>query len=77
MNHPNTHASLNADCPLPSRRLIAMLQRLRLGFSIRRERRALAGLLDWQLQDLGLSREQATAESRRGLLDLPSGRATR
>lgn len=41
---------------------------------VARERRILKTLTDAQLRDMGLTREQALAESRRSPLDLPKGR---
>ena len=41
---------------------------------VARERSALKALSDAQLRDIGLTREQALAESRRSPLDLPQDR---
>jgi len=44
--------------------------------SLYRQRRALASLSAARLQDLGLTRAQALAESRRSLWDIPAQRSS-
>lgn len=48
------------------------LQLLRL--QIYNERRVLGKLTDRELEDIGINRQDASLESRRGLRDLPRGR---
>ncbi len=50
------------------------LARLYLALAIGRERRRLRTLTDDALADIGLTRQQALLESRRGWLDLPAER---
>lgn len=61
-----THAAAPA-CRAPAFPLRAALQ-------IRRERRALAGLSDGALNDIGLTRAEARSEARRPLWDVPARR---
>lgn len=54
--------------------LSQLLSRIILALRIRRERDQLAKLSDSQLADIGVDREAATKESRRGLTDIPEHR---
>lgn len=47
-----------------------------LAFRVSDERRRLADLEDWQLEDIGVTRAQADAESKRPFEDLPVVRAS-
>jgi uncharacterized protein YjiS (DUF1127 family) len=49
-----------------------LLARLRAAFAVRAERRRLAELDDSRLQDLGLTRSDASAEAARPLWDVPA-----
>lgn len=61
---------ISAQAPISD--LVQRIGRLALlVFRVDRERRQLAELEDWQLADLGLSREAAEAEAARNLGDLP------
>ncbi|ATI42630.1 hypothetical protein CBW24_11850 [Pacificitalea manganoxidans] len=57
-------------CLLP-RRDDTILRRLRAMYRVRRQRRALAQLDPWLLDDLGLSSAAVQAELRRPLWDVP------
>ena len=50
----------------------SLLARLRLGLTVRRERRRLAELDDAALRDIGVSRDQARAEAERPIWDVPA-----
>ncbi len=57
--------------------LFARLGRLALlAFRVNEERRQLAELEDWQLEDIGITRAQANAEAERAIEDIPAGRKT-
>ena len=62
-----TLTQTNAPCTRPVTRRISFFDLM----SLARQRRALASLSTEQLEDLGLTRAQALAESRRPLLDIP------
>lgn len=47
-----------------------------LAFRVNEERRQLAELEDWQLEDIGITRAQADAEAERAIEDVPAGRKT-
>lgn len=49
----------------------ASIRELRRALSVRRTRVALSRLSDERLSDIGLTREQAEDELRRGFLDVP------
>lgn len=51
-----------------------VLELIKIVLSIRRERRALATISDEALADIGIERDAALKESRRGLFDLPPSR---
>lgn len=55
----------------PARHSRSLMSRLRLALAIRRERHRLADLDDTILRDIGLSRSEAEAESRRPIWDVP------
>ena len=52
-----------------SGRRLSMTKRLRMMFALRKSRTQLAALTDDQLADIGVSRDQAMAESQRALWD--------
>lgn len=54
-------------------RQFSILDWLRRRTAIARQRRALAGLTDAQLHDIGVTRAQAQAEARRPAWDAPQG----
>jgi len=47
-----------------------------LAFRVSEERRQLAELVDWQLEDIGVTRAQADAEAKRPLEDIPFVRSS-
>lgn len=53
------------------RRRLSVFSLIMQAFAVRRQRRQLGELSDHQLADLGLTRTQAEAESRRRLWDAP------
>ncbi|WP_233587158.1 DUF1127 domain-containing protein [Pseudorhodobacter sp. E13] len=58
-------------CTVPPMPQPGFLPRLRALFALRRERRALAKLPGERLRDIGLTAQQAQAESQRRLWDVP------
>ncbi|UWQ59657.1 DUF1127 domain-containing protein [Leisingera caerulea] len=67
-----THAT--ASCPAScsaQKPQHSLLSRLRLLWSVRRQRDQLAALDDRALKDIGLTRSQAEAEARRGFWSAP------
>lgn len=61
----------------PTRQLLNGISRLaRLVLGIGAERRQLAALEDWQLEDIGVTRAQADAEAGRAFGDIPAHRKT-
>ncbi len=68
-----THAT--ASCPAncsPQKPHRSLLSRLRLLWTVRRQRNHLAALDERALRDIGLTREEADAEARRGFWSAPS-----
>lgn len=68
-----THAT--ASCPAscsPQKPHRSLLSRLRLLWTVRRQRNRLAALDERALRDIGLTREEADAEARRGFWSAPS-----
>lgn len=66
----------STDIALPSFAPVRRLD-LRLYLTVWAERRSLARLGPRQLADLGLTKAQARAESRRPIWDMPTNRASR
>ncbi|WP_435659887.1 DUF1127 domain-containing protein [Leisingera caerulea] len=67
-----THAT--ASCPdscTARKPHLSLFSRLRLLWSVRRQRDQLAALDDRALKDIGLTRSQAEAEARRGFWSAP------
>lgn len=67
MAHALTHCP-----PAPAARNAGLLHRLRLGLAALRQRRHLASLDDARLNDIGLTREDATREATRPVWDVPA-----
>lgn len=67
-----THATAArpASCS-PRKPQLSLLRRLRLLWSVRRQRDQLAALDDRALKDIGLTRADAEAEARRGFWSAP------
>ena len=57
---------------MPARRRIGFLTKVVKTLELFRERRRLAELPDHILNDIGVTRDQATAEARREIWDAPS-----
>jgi uncharacterized protein YjiS (DUF1127 family) len=64
-------ATASARLPARIKRPAALLARLRLALAARAQRRALARADDRLLDDIGVSRDQALAEARRPVWDVP------
>jgi uncharacterized protein YjiS (DUF1127 family) len=64
-------ATTSASLPDRSARPIRLLTRIRLALAARAQRRALAQADDRLLDDIGVSRDQALAEARRPVWDVP------
>lgn len=67
MAHALTHCP-----PAPAARKAGLLRRLMLGLAALRQRRHLAILDDERLNDIGLTREDATREATRPVWDVPA-----
>lgn len=68
-----THAT--ASCPAscsPRKPQLSLFSRLRLLWSVRRQRNQLAALDERALKDIGLTRADAEAEARRGFWSAPN-----
>lgn len=59
------------------RRAGHVLAWLNLAIKIRRERRQLSRLSDYELRDIGVTRDQVLRESYRGIADIPPNRLKR
>ncbi|UWQ55038.1 DUF1127 domain-containing protein [Leisingera caerulea] len=67
-----THATASCPASCSSRKpQHSLFSRLRLLWSVRRQRDQLAALDDRALKDIGLTRSQAEAEARRGFWSAP------
>ncbi|UWQ42605.1 DUF1127 domain-containing protein [Leisingera aquaemixtae] len=68
-----THAtaSCSASCS-PRKPHLSLLSRLRLLWTVRRQRNQLAALDERALRDIGVTRAEADAEARRGFWSAPS-----